>query len=133
MDDNHDEVEEDHDEVEDDHGAHLQVDLGWDSPLTWLLTAIFLDLGYYAFHRASHEVGSINQSWLVMAMFLNIGFEQCKYFQFLLSFACSAVFVIIIVEILSTVLPLLLLSIPWTTFIIMDMTHDFEDVPQVSP
>ena len=57
MDDNHDEVEEDHD----DHGAHLQVDLGWDSPLTWVTTAIFLDLGYYAFHRASHEVGPINR------------------------------------------------------------------------
>ena len=68
-----------------------------------------------------------------MAMFLDIGCIQCQYYQFLLSFACSAVFVIIIVEILSTVLPLLLLSIPWTTFIIMDMTHDFEDVPQVSP
>ena len=59
LDDNHDEVEEDHDEVEDDHGAHLQVDLGWDSPLPWVTTAIFLDLGYYAFHRASHEVGPI--------------------------------------------------------------------------
>ena len=34
----------------------LQVHLGWDSPATWLATAIFLDLGYYLFHRASHEV-----------------------------------------------------------------------------
>ena len=49
---------------------HLSVDLGWDSPLTWLVTAIFLDLGYYAFHRASHEVGWINQSWLIM-VFIN--------------------------------------------------------------
>ena len=40
---------------------YSQVDLGWDSPLTWVLTAIFLDLGYYAFHRASHEVGPINR------------------------------------------------------------------------
>jgi len=38
------------------HKNYQMVDLGWDSPLTWVTTAIFLDLGYYAFHRASHEV-----------------------------------------------------------------------------
>jgi len=38
------------------HKNYQLVDLRWDSPITWLGTAIFLDLGYYAFHRASHEV-----------------------------------------------------------------------------
>jgi len=38
------------------HKNYQLVDLGWDSPATWLATAIFLDLGYYLFHRASHEV-----------------------------------------------------------------------------
>ena len=33
------------------------VDLPWDSPYTWLLTALLVDCGYYWFHRASHEVG----------------------------------------------------------------------------
>lgn len=36
---------------------HRLLDLPWDSPLTWLCTALLLDLGYYWFHRASHEVG----------------------------------------------------------------------------
>ena len=36
--------------------AAVQVVLSWDSPLTWLVTALLLDLGYYVFHRASHEV-----------------------------------------------------------------------------
>jgi alkylglycerol monooxygenase len=35
---------------------HIMV-IPWSSPLTWFLTAILLDLGYYCFHRASHEVG----------------------------------------------------------------------------
>ena len=35
---------------------HIMV-LPWSSPSTWVLTAILLDLGYYCFHRASHEVG----------------------------------------------------------------------------
>jgi len=39
------------------HTNHHIVILPWQSPLTWLLTAILLDLGYYCFHRASHEVG----------------------------------------------------------------------------
>ena len=34
----------------------VQVDLAWDSPLTWAAAAILIDLGYYWFHRASHEV-----------------------------------------------------------------------------
>jgi len=38
------------------HKNYQLVHLGWDSPATWLATAIFLDLGYYLFHRASHEV-----------------------------------------------------------------------------
>lgn len=33
------------------------VELPWSSPWTWLLTALLVDLGYYWFHRASHEVG----------------------------------------------------------------------------
>ena len=33
------------------------VDLPWNSVVTWVLTAVFLDLGYYWFHRASHEIG----------------------------------------------------------------------------
>ena len=33
--------------------------LAWDRPSTWLLTAVLLDLGYYWFHRASHEVGAL--------------------------------------------------------------------------
>ena len=32
------------------------MDLAWDSPLTWAAAAILIDLGYYWFHRASHEV-----------------------------------------------------------------------------
>ena len=36
---------------------HRLLDLAWDSGLTWLVTALLLDLGYCWFHRASHEVG----------------------------------------------------------------------------
>ena len=36
---------------------HRLLELPWDSALTWLCTALLLDLGYYWFHRASHEVG----------------------------------------------------------------------------
>ncbi|CAG0900280.1 unnamed protein product, partial [Darwinula stevensoni] len=36
--------------------------LNWDSPWTWILTAIAIDLGYYIFHRALHEV---NLFWAV--------------------------------------------------------------------
>ena len=32
------------------------MDLAWDSPLTWVAAAVLIDLGYYWFHRASHEV-----------------------------------------------------------------------------
>merc|ERR1719450_474397 len=39
------------------HQEYRLTSLAWDSPLTWLLTAVLLDLGYYWFHRASHEVG----------------------------------------------------------------------------
>ena len=39
------------------HIHHHILVLPWSSPLTWVLTAILLDLGYYCFHRASHEVG----------------------------------------------------------------------------
>jgi len=39
------------------HTHYRVVDLAWDSPYTWLLTAVLVDLGYYWFHRASHEVG----------------------------------------------------------------------------
>jgi len=39
------------------HLHHHIVVLPWHSSFTWLLTAILLDLGYYCFHRASHEVG----------------------------------------------------------------------------
>jgi len=33
------------------------LDLPWDSPVTWVCAALLVDLGYYWFHRASHEVG----------------------------------------------------------------------------
>ena len=36
---------------------YRMVDLPWDSVVTWILTAVLLDLGYYWFHRASHEIG----------------------------------------------------------------------------
>merc|ERR1719383_708 len=39
------------------HTHYRVVDLPWDSVWTWVLTAVLLDLGYYWFHRASHEVG----------------------------------------------------------------------------
>ena len=39
------------------HQQYGVVSLPWASPLTWLLTALLLDCGYYFFHRASHEVG----------------------------------------------------------------------------
>ena len=31
-------------------------DLAWDSAITWILAALLVDLGYYWFHRASHEI-----------------------------------------------------------------------------
>ena len=39
------------------HQQYGVVSLPWDSPLTWVVTALLLDCGYYWFHRASHEVG----------------------------------------------------------------------------
>jgi len=39
------------------HTHHHIMVLPWSSPLTWVVTAVLLDLGYYCFHRASHEVG----------------------------------------------------------------------------
>lgn len=39
------------------HQEYRLTSLAWDSPVTWLVTAVLLDLGYYWFHRASHEVG----------------------------------------------------------------------------
>jgi len=39
------------------HTHYRLVDLPWSSPWTWVLTAVLVDLGYYWFHRASHEVG----------------------------------------------------------------------------
>jgi len=33
------------------------LDIGWDSAVFWILAAAGVDLGYYFFHRASHEVG----------------------------------------------------------------------------
>lgn len=39
------------------HTHYRIVDLPWDSTWTWVLTAVLVDLGYYWFHRASHEVG----------------------------------------------------------------------------
>jgi len=39
------------------HTHYRVVDLPWDSVWTWVLTAVLVDLGYYWFHRASHEVG----------------------------------------------------------------------------
>jgi len=38
------------------HEHHRIMDLPWNSPITWVTTAILVDLGYYWFHRASHEV-----------------------------------------------------------------------------
>ena len=114
-----DEVEDDHD----DHSAHLQpggswlglsFDLGADGNLSrpWLLCIPQSQpWGWFA---QPELVGNDNVSWHCIA------FVKCKYFQFVLPFACSAVFVTIIVEILSIVLRLLLLSILWTIF----MTHD---------
>merc|ERR1712107_554216 len=41
-------------------GTHYRlVDLPWNSPWTWILTAVLVDLGYYWFHRASHEIGAL--------------------------------------------------------------------------
>ena len=41
------------------HSSCHLVSLPWQSPLTWLLTALALDCGYYWFHRASHEVAAL--------------------------------------------------------------------------
>ena len=38
------------------HHHYRLVDLAWDSVITWVLAAVLVDLGYYWFHRASHEV-----------------------------------------------------------------------------
>ena len=39
------------------HQEYSLISLPWESVITWLATAVLLDLGYYWFHRASHEVG----------------------------------------------------------------------------
>ena len=39
------------------HHHYRLLDLAWDSVTTWVLAALLVDLGYYWFHRASHEVG----------------------------------------------------------------------------
>jgi len=41
------------------HTHYRLVDLPWNSPWTWVLTAVLVDLGYYWFHRASHEIGAL--------------------------------------------------------------------------
>ena len=38
------------------HEHYRVMDLPWDSAVTWVITAVLVDLGYYWFHRASHEV-----------------------------------------------------------------------------
>jgi len=38
------------------HEHYRILELPWDSPITWVTTAVLVDLGYYWFHRASHEV-----------------------------------------------------------------------------
>jgi len=38
------------------HEHYRILDLPWESPATWILAAVLVDLGYYWFHRASHEV-----------------------------------------------------------------------------
>ena len=38
------------------HEHYRVTDLPWDSAVTWVITAVLVDLGYYWFHRASHEV-----------------------------------------------------------------------------
>lgn len=35
------------------------IDLDWSSPVTWWVAALGVDLGYYWFHRATHEVNLI--------------------------------------------------------------------------
>ena len=39
------------------HQEYRVTSLAWDSVVTWVVTAVLVDLGYYWFHRASHEVG----------------------------------------------------------------------------
>merc|ERR1719357_1761367 len=41
------------------HTHYRVVDLPWNSVWTWVLTAVLVDLGYYWFHRASHEIGAL--------------------------------------------------------------------------
>lgn len=38
------------------YNKYRLIDLDWNSPVTWFLAALGVDLGYYWFHRASHEV-----------------------------------------------------------------------------
>merc|ERR1712183_47875 len=38
------------------HEHYRILELPWDSPVPWVTTAVLVDLGYYWFHRASHEV-----------------------------------------------------------------------------
>ena len=38
------------------HEHYRVVDLAWDHVSTWILAAVLVDLGYYWFHRASHEI-----------------------------------------------------------------------------
>jgi len=39
------------------HHHYRLTSLPWDSVMTWLTAAVLIDLGYYWFHRASHEIG----------------------------------------------------------------------------
>ncbi|XP_077993855.1 alkylglycerol monooxygenase-like [Glandiceps talaboti] len=38
------------------HENHRLADLAWDSPWTWLLCFLGVDIGYYWFHRYAHEI-----------------------------------------------------------------------------
>ena len=51
------------------------MDLAWDSALTWVAAAVLIDLGYYWFHRASHEVALL---WSVHQVRQRMGADSAK-------------------------------------------------------
>ena len=60
------------------HEHYRVMDLPWDSPVTWVITAVLVDLGYYWFHRASHEVAflwSVHQVNIGMILTFSIALD----------------------------------------------------------
>ena len=54
--------------------------------MTWLTAAVLIDLGYYWFHRASHEIGvlwAVHQVSLDWELFINFKDHVLKLYRFI--------------------------------------------------